>query len=233
MIGIICAMAIEVDGIKQNMNNTELLTIAGMTFMQGSIDSVDVVCVECGIGKVNAAICTQLMIDIFKPSVIINSGVAGSLSEELKIGDIVISTDAVQHDMNMTAFGDERGKIYLSGDDTVLSIPADKEVSNKMFTACSSLANTKVVMGRIATGDIFIDSTEKKLKLNKMFNAVACEMEGGAIAQTCYRNNVPFTILRCISDDITQATGMDYMQFKKLAADKSVKAIKQYIEWLV
>lgn len=233
MIGIICAMSIEVDGLKEKMSGVSIINAAQMDFTQGTIEGVDVVCVQCGIGKVNAAVCTQLMIDIFKPAVIINSGVAGALCGEVSVGDIVIASDVVQHDMNVTALGDPRGMVYFTDDDTTVYIDADKEVSAKLMTACASIADTKVVSARLATGDIFVSDRRKRLKINSEFGAVACEMEGGAIAQTCHRNAVPFAILRCISDDINNEKAIDYMKFKKIAADKSVAAVLKYLEWLV
>lgn len=232
MIGIICAMSIEVDGLKAKMSEPEEIAAAKMTFTQGIIEGVKVVCVECGIGKVNAAVCTQLMIDIFKPDVVINSGIAGSLSSEVSIGDIVIASDVVQHDMNLIALGDPRGKIYFSDDETVLSITADSETSNKLLTACSSIPDTKLAVGRIATGDIFVSDRDMRLSINREFGALACEMEGGAIAQTCCRNNIPFALLRCISDDLDNSKGMDYMQFRQMAAERSIAVISKYLEWL-
>ncbi len=232
MIGIICAMSVEVDALKQKMNNAETVTAASMDFVKGSINNVGAVCVECGIGKVNAAICTQLLIDLFKPAAVINSGVAGALCSDVGIGDIVVADYLVQHDMNLTALGDPRGKIYFSSDDTAVYLPADAEISDRLFAACSSLEGTKTVRGKIATGDIFVSDVKKRLKINREFDSVACEMEGGAVAQTCRRNAVPFAVMRCISDDINNSEGLDYMRFRQLAADKSISAVLKYIELL-
>ena len=135
MTGIICALKIEVDGLKEVMTNTEKKTVAGLDFFKGEINSREVVLLECGIGKVNAAIGTQIMIDYYSPDVIINSGIAGSLSKDLKIGDIVISKDCVQHDMDGTEMGDPRGEIWYT-DEKRIDIPADKTTYEKLLKCC-------------------------------------------------------------------------------------------------
>lgn len=229
MLGIICAMAIEVEGILNLMTSKEEYEIAGATFTKGTIHGKDVVVTECGIGKVNAALTTQVMIDTFSPSALINSGVAGALSEKLKVGDIVISTDAVQHDYDTTAFGDPMGLICFK-DEQRVDMPADKKLREALLKACENLADTTVLSGRIATGDQFISDTHKRLKLGKDFDALACEMEGGAVGHACYRNKVPFAILRCISDDLTNSTSMDYESFKAFAANKTTTVLSKFIE---
>lgn len=229
MLGIICAMAIEVEGILGLMENKEEFEKAGATFTKGTIHGKDVVVTECGIGKVNSAVTTQVMIDTFSPTALINSGVGGALSDRLKVGDVVISTDAVEHDYDTTAFGDPKGLICFKNEQRV-DMPADKELCQKLLKACESLSDTTVLSGRIATGDQFISNTEKRIALGKEFNALACEMEGGAVGHTCYRNNVPFAILRCISDDLTNSTSMDYESFKAFAANKTTTVLSKFIE---
>ena len=229
MLGIICAMAIEVEGILGLMENKEEITKAGATFTTGTIYSKEVVVSECGIGKVNAALTTQVMIDTFSPSALINSGVAGALSEKLKVGDIVISTDAVEHDYDTTAFGDPMGLICFK-DEQRIDMPADKKLCEALLNACETLEDTTVLSGRIATGDQFISDTEKRLQLGRDFDALACEMEGGAVGHACYRNKVPFAILRCISDDLTNSTSMDYESFKAFAANKTTTVLSKFIE---
>ena len=180
-------------------------------------------------GKVNAAVCAQAMIDLFKPDLIINSGIAGSLSEDLSIGDIVVAKDVVQHDMDGTEMGDPPGEIWFN-DEKRIEIPADSRVSKALENACLKLENTKTLVGRIATGDTFVASVDRRLAIADKFNADACEMEGGAIGQVCYRNGVPFAILRSISDDINQNEFMDFEKFRKLASEKSIRAISYFIE---
>lgn len=229
MLGIICAMAIEVEGILGLMENKEEIRKAGATFTKGRIFGKDVVVTECGIGKVNASATTQVMIDLFSPTALINSGVGGALSEVLKVGDVVIGEDAVQHDYDTTALGDEKGLICFASEQRV-DIPASKELCESLFKACESLTDTTVLKGRIATGDQFISDTSARLEIRKEFNALACEMEGCAVGQVCYRNSVPFAILRCISDDLTNSTSMDYETFKGVAAAKTTTILSEFIK---
>lgn len=227
MTGIICALNIEVDGLKSLMESPEERLIAGLNFVSGKIVGKDAVLLECGIGKVNAAIGAQIMIDYYKPDVIINSGIAGSLSRELKIGDIVISSDCVEHDMNGTALGDPRGEIWYT-DEKRIDIPADKATYEKLYKCCENLG-VNVKIGRVATGDIFISSVKQREYIAKEFSALCCEMEGGAVGHVCYRNKVPFAVLRAISDDLTHNQGMDFEEFKLLAAENSIKAVKRFM----
>lgn len=228
MTGIICAMAIEADGIKSLMTDKEKKTVAKIEFTKGKIGGKEAVVAECGIGKVNAAISTQIMIDHFKPDRIINSGVAGSLSEKLSIGDIVISDRVLQHDMDITALGDPLGQITFN-DEQLIYIPADKALSDKLFECCGVLGDTAVLRGAVASGDKFISSVEERLKIGSTFDALACEMEGASVGQVCYRNGVPFSVLRSISDDLKSNEGSDYMEFCKMAAEKSIAIITGYI----
>ena len=229
MIGIICALSIEVEELTKLLKNKEEKTIAKMKYISGDINGKKVVMTECGIGKVNAAMSTQVMIDKYSPDVIINSGIAGSISRQLKIGDIVISKDCVQHDFDGTQMGDPKGLIQYN-DETRIDIPVSENVSKKLFDACKDLENTNVMLGRIATGDIFVAKKEMRRSIAEQFDALACEMEGGAVAQVCYRNGVECAVLRCISDDFDENQFMDFMEFRFLAADKSIAAIKNFLE---
>lgn len=230
-VGVICALAIEVEGLKAVMKQKTEKAGARMTYTQGTIGGVQAVAVECGIGKVNAAICAQQMIDLFKPDMIINSGIAGALSGQIGIADIVIANDVVQHDMDGTAMGDPLGEIWFH-DEKRIEIPADTNIVERLKQACSSLKDTKVMLGRIATGDVFVAGKEKRRAIYDHFGALACEMEGGAIGQVCYRNGVPFGILRCISDDITENEFMDYLKFREIAAKKSIAIIQAFLSQL-
>ncbi|MDO4883121.1 MAG: 5'-methylthioadenosine/adenosylhomocysteine nucleosidase, partial [Oscillospiraceae bacterium] len=183
---------------------------------------------ECGVGKVNAAVGTQIMIDMYKPDVIINSGIAGSLSKNLIIGDIVISTDTVEHDFNCMALNEPRGQIWFT-DEKRISMPADKAVCDKLVECCQGLGS-HVLTGRIATGDIFVSYRSKREFIAMEFDALCCEMEGGAVGHVCYMNKVPFAILRSISDDFKYNKAENYEDFKELAADRAIKAIKKFIQ---
>ncbi len=227
MIGIICALKIEVDGLKALMENAQTTQKAGLEFFSGKIFDKDIVLLECGVGKVNAAVGTQIMIDLFKPEIVINSGIAGSLTKKLTVGDIVISTDCVEHDINCTELGEPRGQIWFT-DEKRIGIPADKEVCEKLAECCQGLGS-HVMTGRIATGDIFITYRAKREFVAYEFDALCCEMEGGAVGHVCYMNKVPFAILRSISDDFKFNKVENYEEFKQLAADRAIKALKKFI----
>lgn len=228
MTGIICALKIEVDGLKALMNEHEKNTYAGLDFISGKINNKDVVLLECGIGKVNAAIGTQIMIDRYSPDVIINSGIAGSLSQDLKIGDIVVSIDCVQHDMDGTEMGDPRGEIWYT-DEKRIDIPADKATYEKLFECCKVLKNVNIKTGRVATGDTFVASIDRRKFIADEFDALCCEMEGGAVGQVCYRNKVPFAVLRSISDDFNNNEFVDFEKFRVLAAENSIKVMTEFL----
>lgn len=228
MLGFICALDVEVEGIKERMTDPVSATVAKITYTKGDIDGCQVVCCECGVGKVNAAMSTQIMIDLYHPDVIINSGIAGSLSGEIRIGDIVISDDCVQHDMDGTEMGDPPGEIWFN-DERRIDIPADKATADRLCAACAGLSDIRVFRGRIASGDTFVAAQERRRRIAEMFGALACEMEGAAVGQVCYRNGVPFAILRCISDDFNQNEFVDFVQFRSVAAERSVAAITAFI----
>ena len=228
MFGFICALSVEVEGIVKLMENTEKTTVAKITYHKGEIYGKEVVCCECGIGKVNAAMSTQIMIDLYHPDVIINSGIAGSLSGEIRIGDIVVSDDCVQHDMDGTEMGDPLGQVQFN-DELRTYFPADKATADRLFEACKTIDGINVFRGRIASGDVFISSRDRRQKVADHFDAIACEMEGAAVGTVCYRNGVPFAILRSISDDWNNNELMDFMKFRALAAERSIRVIAEFI----
>lgn len=225
-IGIIGAMSVEIEGLRSAMENKHTEVISGIEYVYGTLFGHSVVTAVCGIGKVFAAICTQTMILTFAPDVIINSGVAGTLTDKLSIGDAAVAVNAVQHDMDTTALGDEPG--LLSGLDIVY-IPTDEKVSERI-AECVRELGVNCVMGTIATGDCFINDSEKKQIIAQRYSAIACEMEGGAIAHTCYVNKVPFSILRVISDGGDDNSHLDYQEFVKLASKRSIQIIENFIK---
>lgn len=231
LIGIIGAMQIEVEALCAEMQNKAEECFSGITFVRGQLYGRELVVAKCGIGKVFAAICAQTMIMKYAPDVIINSGVGGTLTGRLSIGDVALSTCAVQHDMDTTPLGDPAGlvsginKVYFEADEKVLS---DME-------KCISSVGVRCVRGIIATGDVFLDDSERKQKIHRLFDlpeceCIACEMEGGAIAQACYINNTPFCIIRAISDGGDENSSLDYPQFLKMAAERVTAALKCYIK---
>ena len=200
----------------------------GMTFTRGTLNGKEVVVVVCGIGKVNAAMCAATLINDYKPELVMNSGVAGAVSPLVSIGDIVIGTKAVEHDMNTTPLGDKQGEVsFPSG--KVLFFECDAAASRKLEEVCADIENTRVVRGIVASGDIFISDRSQRLRLNDRFGALACEMEGAAIGHVCYCCKVPFVILRAISDDINENKGMDFVKFCALAAKKTVFAVDRFV----
>ncbi len=225
MIGIIAAMNVEMESFRSFIQDPISDTIAGISFVSGTIEGKEVVTAVSGVGKVAAAMCAQAMISTYHPDVIINTGVAGSLSSDLSIGSLAISTAVIQHDVDTSALGDPIG--YLS-DIKKIEIPADRNVSEHLI-ACAKVLGIRTMGGIIASGDQFIGSDEKKAFIQEHFHAIACEMEGGAVGQVCYQNRVPFCILRAISDSADSSSNMDYNAFIEMAASQSVRLLYAYI----
>ncbi|MBQ7760647.1 MAG: 5'-methylthioadenosine/adenosylhomocysteine nucleosidase [Clostridia bacterium] len=224
IIGIIGAMDIEVDSLVSSMTKKKATEISGIKFYQGKLCGKDVVVAKCGIGKVFASICAQTMILKFNPTVIINTGVAGTLDKDLHVLDIAIAGGVVQHDMDTSALGDPVG--LISGIN-IIEFKSNESVVKTLKFACESVKSFSKV-GIIATGDKFIHEAQNKTWLKEHFNAIACEMEGGAIGHTCYVNNVPFGIIRAISDG--EGATMDYLTFSKQSAQKSIEIVKKFVE---
>ena len=229
MIGIICAMQLEADGIIALAESIETEEIYGMTFRRGTLGGQDVTVVVCGEGKVNAAMCATVLIDRYHPDAIINSGVAGALSPLVGVGDIVVGSKVVEHDMNMRALGYKQGEVNLPGQGMCTYFDCDKAAATRLAVICKELPGTRVAQGIIASGDVFISDRKKRLLLNDRFGAVACEMEGAAIGHVCRCFGVPFAILRAISDDLDENKGMDFVKFCRLAADKTVKVLDKFL----
>ncbi len=227
MIGIIGAMDIEIAGFKEHMTDVHTDSDTCFEFIRGKIDDKDVIVVMGGIGKVSAAICTQMMIDKYKPDVIINTGVAGGLDKNLGIGDIAIATDVVQHDVDTTIFGDPQGYITNLG---IVNIPVEEKITGLLAETAEQIEDTTVVKGTIATGDQFISTPYQKNQIIDEFGAVAAEMEGGSIGHVCYANKVPFGIIRAISDNASGDALMDYETFKAIAAQKTIKIVADFVK---
>ncbi|MDO5478793.1 MAG: 5'-methylthioadenosine/adenosylhomocysteine nucleosidase [Clostridia bacterium] len=224
-IGIICAMEVELNKISEAMGIKLKKEISGVEFLYGTLEGKNVVCAVCGVGKVFAAICTEAMILNFVPGVIVNSGVAGGLSESLSICDAVVAESLVQHDMDTSPLGDPVG--LLSGIN-VVNIPCDKRAGEVLKKSAEELS-IHTETGVIATGDQFISGNEKKEWLKKNFDAKACEMEGGAVAHVCYVNKVKCAVLRTISDGGNDDAKMDFPAFCKKASDVSSEIMKRFV----
>ena len=217
MIGIIGAMQIEVEALSAMMTEKRLETISGIEFHLGKLCGRDVVIAKCGVGKVFAAICAQTMIVHYNANVIINTGVAGSLDSRIGIKDLAVSTACVEHDMDTSPIGDPVG--LLSGIN-IIEIPTDRELCDRALAAAASL-KINAISGIIATGDQFIGSPEKKKQIRDTFSAIACEMEGGAIAHVCYVNSVRCVVIRSISDNADGTAEIDFPSFARSAAEVS------------
>ncbi|MCR5120192.1 MAG: 5'-methylthioadenosine/adenosylhomocysteine nucleosidase [Lachnospiraceae bacterium] len=231
MTGIICAMEVELEKIRAMMDPIEgEFEYSSVKYYLGKISGKGVVCAVCGVGKVFAAICAQTMILKFHPDEIINVGVAGSLTSELDIGDLVMARQLVQHDMDVTALGEPKGKILGSD---VLYIDTDEGIRDKLISCAFGLnadgRTVKALQGTIASGDQFITKKFQKQLITEEFGAIACEMEGAAIAQVCYVNKLPFCVLRAISDSADDKSHMDYPKFTKIASQNTAEIIQKYM----
>lgn len=226
-IGIIGAMEEEIIVIRRKMTISKTKRIASMDFFAGQIDGQKIVLVRCGIGKVNAAVCAQVLIDCFDVSYIINTGVAGGLHPDVNIGDIIISSDTVEHDMDVTAFGHEKG--YIPRMDKQF-FDADKWLVEIAQKAAQELKGEQgVYVGRIASGDQFVSSMKVKEEIYTNFTAYCAEMEGAAIAHTCFLNKIPFVVIRAISDKADQSAEVNFDDFVERAARNASKIIASMI----
>lgn len=219
-------MKIEADAIRASLSNTNTQTVSGVEFTTGTLHGKEIVIAVCGIGKVFAAICTEAMILRYNPELIINSGVAGTLTDALSIGDIAIAKSLVQHDMDTSPLGDPVG--LISGINKI-HFEADAKAVKAFEDAVKEVGANSVV-GTIASGDQFMSDTEKKTVIRDRFNAVACEMEGAAIAHVAYVNGVPFAVLRAISDSASGDAQMEYPKFVAMASERSHKIIDTFIK---
>lgn len=226
-IGIIGAMDLEVDTLKAKMQISQIINRASMEFYEGILNDTNVVIVKSGIGKVNAAICTQILIDLFEVTHIINTGVAGSLNADLDIGDILVSTDALHHDMNVTIFGYRLGEVPQMG---VLEFPADEAMIAAAVETCREVnPDIHVRSGRVASGDQFISDKTAKQFIIENFKGDCAEMEGASIAHAAYLNHIPFVIIRAISDKADDSAEMDYPTFEREAAKHSARLVEHMI----
>lgn len=230
VVGIIGAMEEEVAKLKSEMTDVKQISKAGMDFLRGRLYGRDAVVVRSGIGKVNAAVCTQILIDDFKTDIVINTGVAGGLYSGLNVGDIVISSDALYHDFDVTGFGYEEGVIPRM---KVSTFTADKVLALKAKEVCERVnPDIKCFIGRVVSGDQFISANTKKKWLVEKFNGYCAEMEGCGIAHAAYLNNIPFVIIRAISDKADGSAKVDYSEFEMKAIEHTVKLMTEFIKEL-
>lgn len=227
-IGIIGAMELEVEELKNQLNAPVITKKCGMDFYEGTLNGANVVIVRCGIGKVNAALCAQVLVDIFNVTHIINTGVAGSLNAKLDIGDILISKDAIHHDVDVRVFGYPLGEVPQLG---CREFVADETLCTLAKEACEKVnPDVHAIIGRVVSGDQFISSKEVKDKLIAEFQGDCAEMEGASIAHGAYLNNIPFVIIRAISDKADDSAEMDYPSFEKAAAKHSALLVSEMVQ---
>ncbi|MCR5368050.1 adenosylhomocysteine nucleosidase [Eubacterium ruminantium] len=225
MIGIIGAMDKEIDDLKSVMKDVSEEKISGMTFYKGALSGKDVVLVRSGIGKVNAAMCTEALIIKYNVECVINTGIAGSLNSKIDIGDVVLSTDSLEHDMDVSGLGYDKGVVP---DQECSIYPAADNIRKIAKEACEAVnPDIKVFEGRVVSGDKFVSDKETKDFLVNTFNGMCTEMEGASIAHTAYLNNVPYLVIRAISDKADDSADMDYPSFQKKAIIHSVRLVEE------
>ncbi len=226
MIGLIGAMSIEVEALQKEMEQKKQEVISGMTFVSGILHGKEVVVAESGVGKVFSALCAQTMILHYKVTQIINTGVGGTLTDKLSIGQIAIADEVVQHDMDTSPLGDPVG--LLSGINMV-KLPCDPNIV-RLLEESVKQTGIPYQIGTIASGDQFIHSNEQKEKIVSLFQGISCEMEGGAIGHACYINKIPFGVLRAISDDADGNSPKDFPAFVAKSVEVSLKVIRNYLQ---
>lgn len=227
-LGIIGAMDVEVALLKEKMQVKQTVTRAGMEFSEGTIGKTDVVVVKSGVGKVNAGCCVQILADCFQVTHILNTGAAGSLNNNVHIGDIVVSTDAVYHDVDATVFGYRKGEVPQMG---IFSFPADKELRTIAVKSVREAApGISVFEGRVASGDQFVADKDVKAQIIADCGGFCTEMEGAAIAQASYINGIPFVIIRAISDQADESVKIAYEEFETKAAKDCAAAVLYFVE---
>lgn len=224
-LGIIGAMDIEVATLKEIMINKSERLIAGSAYVEGTMEGLDVVVVQCGVGKVNAALCVQALCDCYGVTHIVNTGVAGSLNAELDIGDFVVSKEAIYHDFDCSVINPKYSVGQVPGMD-VRAFPADEKLTQLAYAAANTVCPGHAHIGIVASGDQFVCNKEQKEKIIKNTNALCTEMEGAAISHAAYRNNVPVVVIRAISDKADDSAQMDYPTFEAIAAKRCAEVVK-------
>lgn len=230
MIVIICAMQEEFNEVVKLMEEPVFSELSYFKIAKGRIENKSCTVALCGVGKVHAAICTQSLIMKFKPSLVLNIGVAGAIDPKLKISDGVIAEALIQHDFDISAFPN-RKKGEISGINSV-EIKTTPWVREKLLKCSEEIPESKFYSGIILTGDQFINSKEKISSLKEEFGGLACEMEAGSIAQTCFLAKVPFGIIRTISDSADNSSHVDFYSFLKKSSENAAKLLKKFIKSL-
>lgn len=228
-LGLIGAMNEEIELLIKHMDNVTETVKAGITYREGRFFGKDVVVCRSGVGKVNAAVCTQIMIDTFGVQAIVFTGVAGALDPELDIGDIVVSTECMQHDMDVTALGFARGVIPY--EDTSVFV-ADAELRKLAYEASMRLFPGNAKQGRVLSGDQFIASRETVRQLHEELQGACTEMEGASVAQVCSMNGVPYVVIRSMSDKADGSAHVNFAEFTVTASENSYRIVEELVKQL-
>ncbi len=227
MVGIIGAMAVEVENLLERMEEKASRTVSGIVYHEGKIAGTECVVAQCGVGKVAAAVCAQTLILRYSPRAVVNVGVAGGIGKEIRIGDVVVSTGLVQHDVDTSALGDPKGMI--SGLNLV-TLPASRPLADLTLAAARGLYGPqRVHAGVVATGDQFVGDADRLKRIAEEFGACACEMEGGSIAQVCWMNGVPFVAVRSISDNADERAAVDFGAFAARSAHETAGLVEKIL----
>lgn len=230
-LGIIGAMDVEVAALKEKLQNPVRKTIAGSEFCEGLLNGLHVIVVQCGVGKVNAALCVQILCDCYEVTHIVNTGVAGSLNAVLDIGDFVISRDAIYHDFDCHVINPNYSVGQVPGME-VRAFPADETLSRYAYFAAEAQNPGHCRIGTVASGDQFVCAAEQKQKIVSNTGALCTEMEGAAIAHAAWRNGIPFVVIRAISDKADDSAQMEYPVFEAMAAKACAQVIITLAQFL-
>ena len=230
-LGIIGAMDIEVETLKSALSECKTTKVADMEFYEGKLNEKDVIVVKCGIGKVNAGRCVQILADKFSVDAVVNTGIGGGIGDGLEVADIVVGDELVQHDFDVSGFGYAKGYMFSGDTNKATAYRCDEELVDKLKKSASEHLDAKrIKTGRIATGDVFVSDSSKKKEIKETFGALVCEMEGGAIAQTAVANEIPFVVVRAISDLADGSASESYEEFEKETAYLSADIIKSFVK---
>lgn len=230
-LGIIGAMDVEVETLKSALSDCKTTKVSDMEFYEGKLSEKEVIVVKCGIGKVNAGRCVQILADKFDVSAVVNTGIGGGIGDGLEVSDIVIGNELVQHDFDVSGFGYAKGYMFSGDTDKPTVYKCDAELLEKLKSASKECLDEKrIKVGRIATGDVFVSDFDKKKEIKETFDAKVCEMEGGAIAQTAVANGLPFVVVRAISDLADGSASESYEEFEKETAYLCADIIKRFVK---
>lgn len=226
-VGIIGAMGVEVSRLVASLEGESVSTVAGMDFHSGTLDGVPVVVVRSGVGKVNAGMCVQVLVDRYGVTHVVNTGIAGSLDARIDVGDVVVSTDCRYHDVDATVFGYEPGEIPQLG---CVGFSADEGLRAQAVAAVHDVAgDVRAFEGRVVSGDVFVADAGERERLARDFGGMCCEMEGAAVAQAAWLNRVPFVVVRAISDKPGSTTPMEYSAFETAAAEHCAAIVERMV----